>query len=257
MTYDADQTPTIPFPATPATVPLVHVIDPDEAVRDSLDLLLETSGFRVKSYRSSADFLGNPESVADACIVIDVGRTPRDGVPFLEALRQRKVVLPVIMLASWVRSEDRTLARWLGTDVVLEKPADPARLVDAVRRCLQSARLPRARGAGRPVAPSMPDMLTQREREVLRMALAGEPNKIIGRKLGISHRTVELHRSNILRKTGKSNMLQLASAFATHALTEDAGGRFDGARSSDGSAGPLPSEASAGREGVTPWAQGA
>lgn len=204
--------------AVEAMRPLVHVIDPDDAVRDSLELLLESAGFRVACHRSTDDFLRVPRSDAQACVVIDVGRTPHDGTPFLEALRRRRLEMPVILLASRATSEERAQVHRFGADLVLTKPVHPAVVLHSVRRCLAQARLPRSIP---PEPAALPAMLTQRERQVLRMALSGEPNKIIGRKLGISHRTVELHRSNILRKTGSANMLQLASAVGARALLDD------------------------------------
>lgn len=211
--------------ALPAAVealrPLVHVIDPDDAVRDSLDLLLESAGFRVACHRSADEFLRVPRNDAQACVVIDVGRTPHDGAPFLEALRRRRLEMPVILLASRASSEERAQVHRLGADLVLAKPVHPAVVLHSVRRCLAQTRAAQVARPAVSEPSALPAMLTLRERQVLRMALSGEPNKIIGRKLGISHRTVELHRSNILRKTGSANMLQLASAVGARGLLDD------------------------------------
>ena len=211
----------LPQPQVTVTIPpAVHVIDPDDAVRDSLDLLLEGAGFRVACHRSTDDFLRASRGDPHACLVVDAGRSPHDGVPFLEALRQRRIEAPVILLADRVSPEERAQMHRMGADLVLAKPVHPAVVLHSVRRCLAQASATRNALAASSDMRFLPDALTPRERQVLRMALSGEPNKIIGRKLGISHRTVELHRSNILRKTGTANMLQLSSAFGVRALLD-------------------------------------
>ncbi|MDX9994939.1 MAG: response regulator [Rhodocyclaceae bacterium] len=186
--------------------PLVHIVDDDAAVRDGIGLLCETAGLHTACHESAEAFL---EAFADGtderpgCLVLDVRMGRMSGPELQEELNRRGIVLPVIFLTAHGDIPMTVRAMKAGAADFLTKPVNGADLLERVQAALaldRAAQLQRERFA----------QLTQRERETLLLALAGHANKEIARQLGISYRTVELHRSHILQKTGAANMLELA-----------------------------------------------
>lgn len=189
----------------------VYLVDDDDAGRDSVALLLETAGFPVEAFGSAAAFLDSLPPEAAGCLVLDLRMDGMDGLALQRTLVERGSHLPIIFLTAHGDIPTTVRAIKAGAVDFLTKPVDAARLIDCVREALQggfSVPGPPARedGLNSPFA-----LLTEREREVVRLALDGHSNKEIGRLLGISHRTVEFHRSRILSRTGAASLLQLAA----------------------------------------------
>jgi two-component system response regulator FixJ len=178
----------------------VFVVDDDEAVRRGLTFLLRTAGFAVEAFSSAAAFLDGYKPHRHGCLLLDV-RMPRiTGLELQEELNTRGWRIPTIFITGHGTVPMAIAAMKAGAFDFIEKPLRDEALLDSVQRALlwgennREERLQRAEIAARAA------LLTAREREVLDMAVAGEPNKIIARRLGISFRTVELHRSHILAK---------------------------------------------------------
>ncbi len=181
----------------------VYVVDDDAAVRDALTLLLETAGLQAVACDSAETFLHAYRSGPAGCIVLDIRMPGMSGLDLQQVLRERGIGLPIVFLTAHGDIPTTVRAMKAGAMDFLTKPVDGRRLVEHVRAAIARSEQDVAREARMAT-------LTEREREVLMLAVQGRPNKDIARELGISHRTVELHRSRILAKTGASSLLELA-----------------------------------------------
>lgn len=207
-----------------STTPTVFVIDDDPAVRDSLSLLLETEGIAVECHESAESFLSAYRGDRPGCLVLDVRMQPMSGPELQAELLRRGSQIPIIFLTAHGDIPMTVRAMKAGAKDFLTKPINGTELLERVQTILQgelerhSQREQLDRECRR-----LAD-LTQREHEVMTLALAGRTNKAIAKQLGISYRTVEIHRSRILQKTGTGNMLELAQLAANCGiLTGDAG----------------------------------
>lgn len=199
----------------------VFVIDDDAAVRDGIGLLLETDGLAAEAYPSADAFLSIFDAARPGCIVLDVRMPEKSGLELQDELRRRGSHLPIIFLTAHGDIPTTVRAIQAGAVDFLTKPADGARLLRRVHAALKLDHQIREHEAARQSARDKIDALTSREREVLALAVAGLPNKEIARRLGISFRTVEVHRSRILLKTGASTLLGLAQLAAASGIEVD------------------------------------
>jgi FixJ family two-component response regulator len=192
------------------SIPNVFVVDDDAAVRDSVSLLLETAGIPHRIFDSAEAFLRARLDSSAGCIILDV-RMPGLSGPELQAeLNERGVSLPIIFLTAHGDIPLTVRAIKAGAVDFLTKPVNGSVLLDRVQAALaQSVRLQEEASAQESLSRRM-ENLTDRERDVMALAVAGHPNKEIARLLGISHRTVEIHRARVMHKTGATNLLELA-----------------------------------------------
>lgn len=196
------------------TSSVVHIVDDDAAVRDSISLLCETAGLRTERHDSAESFLAACDSGAAAgsgCIVLDVRMDRMSGPELQEELNRRGNYLPIIFLTAHGDIPMTVRAMKAGAVDFLTKPVNGAELLERVQTALHG-------DGDRLQACERLAQLTQREHETLLLVLAGHANKEIARRLGISYRTVEIHRSHILQKTGATNMLELARLAASCGL---------------------------------------
>lgn len=188
----------------------VFIVDDDPAVRDSLTLMMEQEGMAVRSFESGEAFLAACQPECRGCVVIDVRMSGMDGMQLQNALNERKILLPVIFLTGHGDIPMSVRAIKAGAEDFLTKPVTREKLVASVRAAIQESDRRLEQAAHSRDARTHLTELTEREKEVLALAVAGCPNKEIGRRLGISHRTVEIHKSKIMHKTGAINLLDLA-----------------------------------------------
>lgn len=194
---------------------LVHVVDDDEAIRRSVAFALKTSGFQVRLYTNGSELLKSAAKLEEGCILLDIRMPGMDGLEVQEALKTKGVTLPVIIMTGHGDVSLAVRAMKAGALDFIEKPFQKAVLLTAIEQGL--GRLERA-AANRELASEAAvklQGLTPREREVLDGLAKGLPNKSIAYDLGISPRTVEIHRSNLMSKLGVRSLSEaLRIAFA-------------------------------------------
>jgi len=188
----------------------IFIVDDEEAVRDALVMLLETAGYEVSTFRSAKEFLTSYTPGNCECLILDVSMPEMDGPALQAELILRGAMLPIIFLSGYGTIPLTVRAMKAGAENFLTKPVEGTSLLMQVSMALEKHTLRKASSDCQPANLRLAK-LSDREREVLKLALAGHANKEIGRRLGISHRTAEVHRARILQKTGASNLLELAS----------------------------------------------
>lgn len=186
------------------------MVDDDAAVRNSLVMLLEAAGHTVVAFSGGEDFLEACTPAIRGCIILDVKMPGMDGPTLQEELTRRGFLLPVIFLSGYGTIPVTVRAIKAGAINFLTKPVDGAVLLTHVREALKQDMLLQKRAQTQQSLSSRLAALTEREREIMALAVAGYTNKEIALRLAISHRTVEIHRARILQKTGASNLLELA-----------------------------------------------
>jgi two-component system response regulator FixJ len=188
---------------------IVHIIDDDDAVRDSLAFLLSSSGIRAETHASAVAFLDCFAEASIGCIITDIRMPDISGIDLLRQVKERNPALPVIVITGHGDVPLAVEAMKLGAADFLEKPFDDDALLAAIRTALDRER-DRDEQEGR-VAEFRNRLasLSTREREVLEGLVAGHPNKIIAYDLGISPRTVEVYRANVMTKMKASTLSDL------------------------------------------------
>src|SRR6266404_6094285 len=172
-----------------STDPTVYVVDDDAAVRDGLALLLDTAGLAVQPYDGAAAFLADWSPGRVGCLILDV-RMPDMSGPELQAeLIRRGIDLPIDFLTA---------------------PVVGAELLERVQAALHRSAQLREQASATQTLRERLQGLTRREREIMRLVADGHSNKEIARSLGISHRTVEVHRARVMQKTGVTNLVELS-----------------------------------------------
>jgi two-component system, LuxR family, response regulator FixJ len=207
---------------------VVHVIDDDEAMRDSLAFLLRAARVEVQTYESASVFLESLPKIKPGCIVTDVRMPGTSGIDLLKRLRQLNVVMPVIVITGHGDVPLAVEAMKSGAADFLEKPFDDDVLLAAIRAALNVQATDSERQASRAAINDKLTALSNREREVLEGLVAGHPNKTIAYDLGISARTVEIYRANVMTKMEAKSLSELVRM----ALV---GGIFDTTQSSHSS----------------------
>jgi two-component system response regulator FixJ len=202
--------------------PLIHLVDDDEAVRASLSLLIGTVGLRVQAWADPQVFLREFDRAAIGAIVLDVRMPGMSGLAVLQALADQGCDQPVVMLTGHGTVEMCRRAFKGGAAEFLEKPVDDEALLDALQQAVRRHVRSRERRQADEAARERYAQLSEREREVLGLIVAGLTNKEIGRALGLSPRTVETHRANVFAKLQAESLAQLIRQYAV--LAEAAGG---------------------------------
>jgi two-component system, LuxR family, response regulator FixJ len=202
--------------------PIVFVVDDDDAVRDSLSLLLETSGHRVRAFASAQNLLDALTPEARGCIIADVRMPGMDGLELQERLAARRIGLPVIIMTGHGDVPIAVRAMKAGAVDFIEKPFAEEPLLETVRLALVQSERDRRR-SGEPSAEERLAQLTTREREVLEAMVAGHPNKVIAHLLQISPRTVEIHRARVMEKTGARSLSHLVRLALQAGVVPDEG----------------------------------
>ena len=194
---------------------LVHLVDDDEAIRRSVGFMLKTSGFHVRTYESGDDLLKSASNLEAGCILLDIRMPGMDGLELQAALRDKGIGLPVIIMTGHGDVPLAVQAMKAGAVDFIEKPFEKAVLLSAIDHGLERLKRSAASVDRADEAAVRLQVLTPREREVLDGLAKGLPNKTIAYDLGISPRTVEIHRANLMSKLGVKSLSEaLRIAFA-------------------------------------------
>jgi FixJ family two-component response regulator len=181
--------------------PTVYVVDDEPTIRDSLAMLLRSVGLQSRTFASAKDFLGGYQRGLPACLVADVRMPGMSGLELQEALRATDAALPVIIITGHGDITMAVRAMKAGAADFIEKPFNEQVLIDAVHRALAQQQPAAAQpSASRAELEARVVTLTPRERDVFLLIAEGRPNKVVATRLGLSTRTVEVHRAKVMEK---------------------------------------------------------
>ncbi|MET0445888.1 MAG: response regulator FixJ [Pseudorhodoplanes sp.] len=192
-----------------ASTEIVHVIDDDDAVRESVAFLLKSADLEVETYESAAAFLEAVAKGVSGCVITDVRMPGMSGIDLLRQLREQNLPLPVIVVTGHGDVQLAVEAMKAGAIDFLEKPFDDERVLLAVRTALDSRPADATRTPEQVAIAERLASLSQREHQVLDGLVAGRPNKAIAFELGISPRTVEVYRANVMTKMQANSLSEL------------------------------------------------
>lgn len=190
--------------------PCVFIVDDDDAVRDGLSLVVETAGLDCQAFASAEAFLLGFCPGKPGCLLLDVNMPGMDGEELQAELSRRNIHLPIIFLTGYGDIPLTVRAIKAGAVDFLTKPVPGNVLIERLKAVLQDELQMHEQFMEEQAICRRVNGLTSREWEVMSLAVAGHANKEIAKQLGISHRTVEVHRARIMDKTGASNLLELA-----------------------------------------------
>ncbi|WP_207481183.1 response regulator FixJ [Arenibaculum pallidiluteum] len=205
--------------------PEVFVVDDDEAVRDSLSMLLESAGLSVRTFGSAPEFLDSDAPSRSGCLLIDVRMPGMDGIEVQERLRATGCPLPVIVMTGHADVPLAVRAMKAGAIDFVEKPFDEDALLSTIRTAMSRTEAVKTPAPAAPPAAVAPEVLerlailTPREREVLEGLVAGHPNKVIAYQLSISPRTVEIHRARVMEKMQADSLPKLVRMAISAGIT--------------------------------------
>jgi two-component system response regulator DctR len=189
---------------------IVYVVDDDEAIRDSLAFLFDSRGMKVQAFPSAERFLAEFVPGSPGCLVLDVRMDGMSGLELHDRLLAMHEEMPVLFLTGHGDVPMAVSSIKKGAVEFLQKPFSDNDLADRVARCLELDRQRRESRAGQEGMAARLATLTPREREVMKLVLAGKYNKVIADELGISMKTVEVHRSRVFEKMGVTTAVELA-----------------------------------------------
>lgn len=187
----------------------VFIVDDEEAIRDSIAMLLRTVGLKSQCYPDAASFLREHQPEQPGCLVLDVRMPRMSGLELQQELNRRGWTLPVIFITGHGDVPMAVEAMRAGALDFLQKPFKDDELIRRVQKALAQDAQERAELSERAQLRQRFEALTPREREVARLIVAGQANKVVALDLGLSERTVELHRAHVMQKMGVRSLPQL------------------------------------------------
>ncbi len=189
--------------------PMVGVVDDDEAMRDSIRCLLESVSLPCRTFASAQEFLESCNSAQAGCILLDVRMPGMSGMELLEHLKGQGVQMQVIVITGHGDVPLAVRAMKQGAFDFIQKPFGSQDLLDRIEAAFKLARESYSENCKRDGLRNCFDTLTKREWEIMELIVTGNPSKTIGMKLGISSKTVDIHRANIMRKLGVRTIAEL------------------------------------------------
>ncbi len=187
----------------------VFLIDDDPGVRDSLSLLLSLKGLRTQPFATAESFIATYQADWPGCVLTDLRMPGMTGLELQAALRERRIEVPVVVLTAHGDVATARAALKNGAFDFLEKPIDDAMLLDVLQNALRVDCERRGAAASRSSTDARLERLTAREREILTLLAAGHQNREIALQLGISPRTVEVHKARIMEKLDCTSLAEL------------------------------------------------
>jgi len=213
-------------PESPSALdsPLVYLVDDDEAIRDSLGLLLRSVGLNCEVYASALEFLEAYDPRRHSCLVADIRMPGLSGLELQQRLNEQRADVPVIFITGHGDVPMAVNAMKSGASDFIQKPFRDQDLIDRIHKALAQDRERRAWRAEERAIRERIALLTPREAEVMRRVVRGQANKVIAMDLGVSQRTVELHRARVMRKLKMRSLAELVSAVGKVLEPEEASG---------------------------------
>jgi RNA polymerase sigma factor (sigma-70 family) len=188
---------------------IVHVVDDDGAVRDSLRWLIESVGLTARVYATGEQFLSEYDGGGPGCLVLDVRMPGLSGLELQDNLRRQDIRIPIIIVTAHADVPIAIRALKAGAMDFIQKPFSDQILLDRIRDAIERDREQRQVAAKRAAIAEQVAQLTPREREVMSLVVAGKANKVIASELGLSQKTVEVHRARVMRKMHADSVAQL------------------------------------------------
>jgi len=188
---------------------IVYIVDDDDAVRDSLSVLLESKAYTVRSFGSAPEFLAAAPSLPVGCLIADIRMPEMDGLELQQRLIERSLHFPMIVITGHGDVPLAVRAMKAGAIDFIEKPFASEAILDSLAAAVVHLATPHEQDPMRAAAAAKLALLSPREREVLEGLLAGLPNKSIAYDLAISPRTVEIHRARAMDKMGARSLSEL------------------------------------------------
>jgi two-component system, LuxR family, response regulator FixJ len=186
-----------------------YIVDDDEAVRDSLSVLLESKGFKVRSFASALEFIGTAASLPRGCVIVDIRMPEMDGLELQQCLMDRGLDFPLIVITGHGDVQLAVRAMKAGAVDFIEKPFASEAILSSLGSALSRLTTPDGEDPAKAATAAKLALLSSREAQVLRGLLAGLPNKSIAYDLKISPRTVEIHRARVMDKMGARSLSEL------------------------------------------------
>lgn len=183
----------------------IFILDDDDAVRDSLSMLIESAGYKAETFASCREFLARSPFPPHVCLLLDIHMPEMSGLQLQDEMARRGLKLPVIVMTGQADVPVAVRAMKAGALDFIEKPFSDEVILDSLRNALA----PPGKAAGDPAIAKSIAALTPREHDVMLQMVAGNPNKITAYNLGISPRTVEIHRARVMEKMAARNLSEL------------------------------------------------
>jgi two-component system response regulator FixJ len=189
--------------------PVVFVVDDDESVRSSLRFLLRAASLESRAFGSAPDFLQSYDPAQAGCLVLDVRMPGMSGLELQRELTLRGATIPVIFITGHGDIPMAVEAMQQGAHDFLQKPFRDEDLIERIQRALAKDAKARAGLEGHKAIRAHLESLTPREQEVLALMVQGKPNKMMAQELGVSQRTLEIHRARVMEKSGAASLAEL------------------------------------------------
>jgi two-component system response regulator TtrR len=199
-----------------ATEATVFVVDDDAAMRESLRFLVESVGLDVETFERAEDFLARYDPELPGCLILDVRMPEVSGLELQERLAEYGSGLPIIMVTGYGDVPMAVRAMRNGAVDFIEKPFSDQHLIDRVQEAIARDRLRRTERKGRESVARRVSTLSAREREVLDLVVTGKANKVIAHELGLSPKTIEVHRARLMKKLNVSSVAELVQLSLEH-----------------------------------------
>ena len=191
------------------TEPTVFVVDDDEAIRKALRLLMKSVGLEVETYASAREYLEAYDPDRAGCLVLDIRMSGMSGIDLHREMLARHAITPVIFITGHGDVSMAVQAMKDGAVDFIQKPFGDQTLLDRIHHSLKLDEENRKVLAQQQKIADRVEALTPREREVMELIVEGHPNKVVAHRLGISERTIEIHRSRVMKKLGATSLPHL------------------------------------------------
>ncbi|MCP1757283.1 response regulator transcription factor [Bradyrhizobium elkanii] len=203
------------------TLPIVFVVDDDISVRESLELMISSAGWRPETFSSAQGFLSHPRVEAPSCLILDVNLPDLNGLELQVRLAGDRTDMPIIFITGYGDVPTSVRAMKAGAVEFLTKPFSDDALLEAIRNAIEHSRTLLDRAVEIQVIADRYRMLSRREREVMSLVTTGRLNKQVAFDLGISEITVKAHRGRVMRKMQAGSLVDLAAMAAKLSLGQD------------------------------------